>query len=49
MSVLSWARFRGKRDIAVMDEGYAPWAYDQEKEDKLWADSLKMVGIEESS
>ncbi|MCJ1384396.1 hypothetical protein MMC17_007512 [Xylographa soralifera] len=41
--------FQGKESIVVMDEGYAPWAYDQEKEDKLWADSLKMVGIEEES
>ena len=38
--------FQGKEGIEVMDEGYAPWAYDQEKQDKLWADSLKMVGIE---
>jgi NAD(P)-dependent dehydrogenase (short-subunit alcohol dehydrogenase family) len=41
--------FQGGEGILVMDEGYAPWAYDQEKEDKLWADSLKMVGIEKES
>jgi NAD(P)-dependent dehydrogenase (short-subunit alcohol dehydrogenase family) len=40
--------FRGKEGFEVMDEGYAPWVYDEEKQDKLWADSLKMVGIEES-
>jgi NAD(P)-dependent dehydrogenase (short-subunit alcohol dehydrogenase family) len=38
-----------KEGIEVMDEGYAPWVYDQEKEDRLWADSLKMVGLEEES
>jgi NAD(P)-dependent dehydrogenase (short-subunit alcohol dehydrogenase family) len=41
--------FQGKEGIEVMDEGYAPWAYDQEKEDKLWADSLKMARIEEKN
>ncbi|MCJ1396046.1 hypothetical protein MMC18_008933 [Xylographa bjoerkii] len=41
--------FLGKEGILVMDEGYAPWSYDQGKEDKLWADSLKMVGLEEES
>jgi NAD(P)-dependent dehydrogenase (short-subunit alcohol dehydrogenase family) len=39
--------FQGKEGIEVMDEGFAPWAYDQEKQDKLWADSLKMVGIQQ--
>jgi NAD(P)-dependent dehydrogenase (short-subunit alcohol dehydrogenase family) len=39
--------FQGKEGIEIMDEGYAPWAYDQEKQDKLWADSLKMVRFEE--
>jgi NAD(P)-dependent dehydrogenase (short-subunit alcohol dehydrogenase family) len=41
--------FQGKEGIAIMDEGYAAWAYDQQKEDKLWADSLKMVGLEQES
>ena len=41
--------FGGKEGFEVMDEGYAPWAYDQEKEDRLWADSLRMVGIQEDS
>lgn len=27
--------------------GYAPYAYDEEKEKKLWLDSLKMVGFED--
>lgn len=35
--------FQGKEGIEVMDEGYAPWAYDKEKEDRLWKDSLKML------
>ena len=25
--------------------GHSPWAYDKEKEAKLWEDSLKMVGL----
>lgn len=29
----------------VPDDGYAPWAYDEEKAKQLWKDSLKMVGI----
>ena len=29
----------------VGDDGYAPWAYDEEKAKKLWSDSLKMVGM----
>lgn len=41
--------FEGKEGFEVMDEGYAPWVYDQDKQDRLWADSLKMVGIEEES
>jgi NAD(P)-dependent dehydrogenase (short-subunit alcohol dehydrogenase family) len=28
------------------DDGYKSWAYDQEGEEKLWKDSLKMVGLE---
>lgn len=30
------------------DAGYAPHAFDDEKEKRLWADSLKMVGLEDS-
>jgi len=40
--------FQGKEGFDVVDEGYAPWAYDQEKEERLWLDSLKMVGLEDS-
>ena len=25
--------------------GYKPWAYDEEKEGRLWEDSMKMVGL----
>jgi NAD(P)-dependent dehydrogenase (short-subunit alcohol dehydrogenase family) len=39
--------FAGVEGFAVMDEGFAPWAYDVGKEDRLWEDSLKMVGFEE--
>ncbi len=31
------------------DEGVAPWAFDKEKEGRLWKDSLKMVGLPEDS
>ena len=34
-------------DDAVMGTpGYKPWAYDAERERKLWEDSLRMVGLE---
>lgn len=29
----------------VGDDGYATWAYDEEKEKRLWKDSLRMVGL----
>lgn len=28
------------------DDGYKPWAYDEEGEGRLWKDSLKMVGLD---
>ncbi|KAF4468340.1 ww domain-containing oxidoreductase [Fusarium albosuccineum] len=28
------------------DNGYAPWAYDEEKAAKLWVESCKMIGVE---
>ncbi|KAI7543763.1 NAD(P)-binding protein [Hortaea werneckii] len=31
------------------DDGYAEWAYDVEGEEKLWRDSLKMVGMSEDN
>ncbi|KAM0429274.1 hypothetical protein ACHAPT_006488 [Fusarium lateritium] len=31
------------------DNGYAPWAYDEEKAAKLWAESCKMVGLGEDA
>ena len=34
-------------DAAMGMPGYKPWAYDQEGARRLWADSLKMVGLEE--
>ena len=41
------APFKGVESIEIMDDGYAPWAYSPEKEDRLWAESLKMVGLEQ--
>lgn len=29
--------------------GYAAWAYDPKSEKKLWADSCKMVGVEDDA
>ncbi|KAF2656239.1 short-chain dehydrogenase [Lophiostoma macrostomum CBS 122681] len=29
------------------DDGYAAWAYDEEGEERLWRESLEMVGVEE--
>ncbi|CAM6096865.1 unnamed protein product [Calypogeia fissa] len=34
-----------KEGATETDPGYAKWAFDAEKEDRLWADSLKMVGL----
>ncbi|KAL0254788.1 hypothetical protein SLS55_009312 [Diplodia seriata] len=31
----------------VMDTGYETWAFDKDKEQKLWIESLKMVGLNE--
>jgi hypothetical protein len=28
------------------NEGYAEWAYDEEAEERLWRESLVMVGLE---
>lgn len=39
--------FKGTHAMAVDDDGYAPHAYDAEKEGRLWKDSLKMVGVED--
>lgn len=30
----------------MVDDGYAAWAYDEEGEERLWKESLKMVGLE---
>lgn len=40
--------FQGVEGLEVMDEGYASWVFDEEKQDRLWKDSLQMVGVEES-
>jgi len=51
------AEFEGKggvflEDCGVAKEGsqhggYASWAYDEEKEGRLWKESLKMIGLED--
>lgn len=33
--------------MAVGDDGYAEWAYDEEKEGRLWKESLRLVGLED--
>lgn len=33
--------------MTIGDDGYETWAYDEEKEGRLWKDSLKMVGLED--
>ncbi|KAF1983036.1 NAD(P)-binding protein [Aulographum hederae CBS 113979] len=38
--------WEGKEGFEVMDEGFAPWAYDREVEERIWGDSLRMVGLE---
>ncbi|KAM0283252.1 hypothetical protein ACHAQH_002546 [Verticillium albo-atrum] len=32
---------------SIMDQGYAPHAFDEEREDRLWEMSLAMVGVED--
>jgi hypothetical protein len=39
--------FKGEDLTAIGDDGYAPFAFDEEMERKLWRDSAKMVGVEE--
>jgi NAD(P)-dependent dehydrogenase (short-subunit alcohol dehydrogenase family) len=41
--------WNGEQGVTVMDEGYAPWIYDEAQQDKLWADSMAMVGMTDSS
>jgi hypothetical protein len=31
----------------IGDDGYAPWAYDEEGANTLWKDSFKMVGMQD--
>lgn len=33
--------------VTIEDEGYAPWAMDEEKAGRLWEDSCGMVGVED--
>jgi NAD(P)-dependent dehydrogenase (short-subunit alcohol dehydrogenase family) len=34
-------------NASLADIGYAPWAFDEEKEKKLWIESCKMVGVDD--
>lgn len=38
--------FRGGEAIGVGDEGWERWAFDVEAEERLWRDSLRIVGLE---
>jgi NAD(P)-dependent dehydrogenase (short-subunit alcohol dehydrogenase family) len=40
--------FQGTDIMATGDDGYAAWAYDEEKEGRLWKESLKLVGLEDN-
>jgi NAD(P)-dependent dehydrogenase (short-subunit alcohol dehydrogenase family) len=33
--------------FTIGDDGYATWIYDEEKEKKLWVESLRMLGMED--
>jgi hypothetical protein len=38
--------FRGTEPLALDDEGWARWAFDEGAEEELWRQSLRMVGLE---
>ena len=38
-----------KEGYTVVDPGYEKYAFDHEKEARLWKESLKMVGLKEAS
>nr|POE65037.1 retinol dehydrogenase 12 [Quercus suber] len=40
-------RADGQRDLA--DEGYVAWAFDEEKEERLWRDSCELVGVKDDT
>lgn len=37
----------GQPALALANEGYAAWAFDEEKAKRLWRDSCKFVGVED--
>lgn len=37
--------FKGDNAMATGDDGYAKWAYDPAAEERLWKESLEMVGL----
>jgi hypothetical protein len=39
---------RGQDEQRIFGRGYKRWAYDGEREERLWRDSLGMAGLEEN-
>jgi NAD(P)-dependent dehydrogenase (short-subunit alcohol dehydrogenase family) len=39
----------GSGSMSIGDDGYASWIYDEEKEVRLWKESLEMVGLKEDA
>ena len=37
--------FKSTESLAIGDDGYAPWAYDEGKAKMLWEESCKIVGV----
>jgi NAD(P)-dependent dehydrogenase (short-subunit alcohol dehydrogenase family) len=35
------------QQASILDGGHAKWIYDEEKEGRLWKDSLKLIGMED--
>nr|POE76149.1 retinol dehydrogenase 12 [Quercus suber] len=40
---------QNESEKALGDEGYSEWAFDEEKEERLWRDSCELVGWKESA
>lgn len=41
-------RYKDEGMFEFANDGYAEWAYDEEKEERLWKESFRMVGLEEA-
>ena len=45
---IEYPAFKHPEDpMFVGDDGYAPWAYDEEGAKTLWKDTLEMVGLQD--